>query len=164
MLVGGVDGCPGGWVAVVHDTARPELVTRVYPTLRALLAAHPDAAVIAVDIPIGLASGALRPCDLAARGALGPSRASSVFPAPDRRLIETLPFTEDADGRLTNGANYEEATALAVQLTGKGISRQAYAILPKIREVDRLRSAFRLNGRQEDRPAGGVVRAPPFGR
>ena len=65
--------------------------------------------MVALDIPIGLATGAPRPCDVAARGALGPGRASSVFPAPDRRLIEALPFTEDADGRLTNSVSYETA-------------------------------------------------------
>lgn len=137
MLVVGADGCRGGWVAVAYDTARPELVVRVHPTLRVLLAAYPDAAMIAVDIPIGLATGAPRPCDMAAKTGLG-SRGASVFPAPDRRLIKVLSFDEKADGRLAHALTHSQTTALAVKITGKGISQQTYYICPKIEEADRL--------------------------
>jgi predicted RNase H-like nuclease len=53
-----------------------------------LLSRFPEAAVIVVDIPIGLnGNGLPRLCDSGARRHLGPRR-SSVFPTPDRRLLE----------------------------------------------------------------------------
>jgi len=86
---------------------------------------YADASCIAIDIPIGLPEGQPRPCDLAARKALGPRR-NSVFPAPDRRLLDA--------------SYYEEALARSRRLLGKGISKQAFALCHKIAEVDRLMS------------------------
>jgi predicted RNase H-like nuclease len=55
--------------------------------LQELLLAHPDAA-IAIDIPIGLTeTGEPRLCDVQARRFIDP-RKSSIFPAPDRRLLQ----------------------------------------------------------------------------
>ena len=51
---------------------------------------------------------------------IGPRR-SSVFPAPIRALLGTT--------------SYEEALARSRGIAGKGLSRQAFAILPKITEV-----------------------------
>lgn len=118
----GVDGCRGGWIAVAHDPAAGPLTPRVHPDFAALLAAYPETAPIGVDIPIGLSAGAPRHCDLAARRLLGPRR-SSVFPAPDRRLLDA--------------ADYREALDRSRALTGKGISRQAFNIFAKVAEVDR---------------------------
>lgn len=53
-LVVGVDGCPGGWVAVTVQ--RDSFTATVYPTFAGLLYAVSHAAVIAVDIPIGLST------------------------------------------------------------------------------------------------------------
>jgi predicted RNase H-like nuclease len=121
MRVVGVDGCPGGWLAVAYDDAQPALVPWVHATFPELLAAYPDAACIGIDIPIGLSSNGPRPCDVEARRVLGP-RKSSVFPAPDARLLGV--------------ASYAEANALSRALTGQGHSRQAFAILAKIAEVN----------------------------
>ncbi len=117
----GVDGCPGGWLAITYDTKTCTLAPRVHPSFADLLAAYPDAACIAIDIPIGLIEGASRRCDIDARRVLGPRR-SSVFPAPDPRLL-------DAPG-------YADALALARSLIGKGISRQAHAIYAKVADVN----------------------------
>jgi predicted RNase H-like nuclease len=78
-----------------------------------------------IDIPIGLADKEPRPCDVAARRALGPRR-SSVFPAPVRAVL-------DAD-------SYADACALSRRACGKGISKQLYNILDKIRTVDALQT------------------------
>lgn len=123
MLTVGVDGCPGGWVAVTWDSEAGSLAVRVHRSFAELLAAYEGAAAIGVDIPIGLAEGAPRGADRAARRVLGP-RASSVFPAPDPRLLEQMP--------------YADALARSRQLLGKGISRQAHAIYPKVAEVNAL--------------------------
>jgi predicted RNase H-like nuclease len=78
--------------------------------------------MIAVDIPIGLLeepSVGGRECDKEARRLLGTPRRSSVFTPPTRAALAS--------------ATYEEA-----QRFGAGMSRQAFGILPKIREVDQL--------------------------
>jgi len=121
VRVVGVDGCPGGWVAIDFDTEARTLSPRVHPYFAELLAAYPDAACIGVDIPIGLAEGEPRCCDIEARRVLGP-RKSSVFPAPDPRIL-TAP-------------TYADALARARTLTGAGISKQGQAIYPKVLEVN----------------------------
>lgn len=122
----GVDGCRQGWVAVtLVDGA--VVGVEVVSALAEALADGPFAAV-AVDMPIGLVD-APRAADVAARQLL-PGRASSVFSAPPRAVIDGA-----RDGGLTTHA---EATARAVQVTGTGISMQAWRLVPKIVEVDGL--------------------------
>lgn len=86
MLVVGVNGCPGGWLAMAYDAESGALTPCFHPTLRELLDAYPGAAAVAIDIPVGLIEGAARRCDVEARRVLGP-RKSSVFPAPDPRIV-----------------------------------------------------------------------------
>lgn len=76
--------------------------------------------VVLVDIPIGLCDGP-RACDVEARVLLGAAR-SRVFPAPCRAAAEA--------------ASYPEANRISKQITGKGLSKQAWNITAKIREVD----------------------------
>ncbi len=123
MLVVGVDGCPGGWVAMEWETEANTLTARVHWEFAGLLAAYQGAAAIGVDIPIGLAERVPRGADLAARRVLGP-RSNSVFPAPDPRLL--------------GAAVYADALALSRELNGKGISKQSHAIFTKIAEVNGL--------------------------
>ena len=131
MRVIGVDGCPGGWLAVAYDVEARTLTPAVHRSFVELLAAYPDAERIGVDIPIGLVEGGPRRADLEARKVLGPRR-NSVFPAPDPRIV-TAP-------------TYEEANSRARSITGRGVSRQAFAIFPKIVDVDRTLSPA-LQGR-----------------
>lgn len=77
---------------------------------------------IAVDMPIGLPELPGRACEREVRQAIRP-RHSSVFSAPLR-------------GMLGLGA-YEEANAHG-KARGAGLSKQAWAITPKIREIDAL--------------------------
>jgi predicted RNase H-like nuclease len=125
MLAVGVDGCRGGWIAVAFDPSAnaTALTPRVHPDFASLLASFPENATIGVDIPIGLSVDGPRRCDIEARRLLGPRR-SSVFPAPDPRLLDAV--------------DYRDALARARALTGKGISRQAFNIFAKVAEVDRL--------------------------
>jgi predicted RNase H-like nuclease len=121
MRVVGVDGCPGGWVAMAWDFEQRTLRPSIHWYIADLLAAHQDADKIAIDIPIGLAEGVSRRCDIQARKVLGP-RKSSVFPAPDPRLLDC--------------PSYADARLRSVTLCGKSVSAQAYAIYSKVKQVD----------------------------
>lgn len=123
-VVLGVDGCPGGWYAARRDEAGGEITGRVYRHFRELLDDAPVSAIIAVDIPIGLLDAGSRPCDVAARHALAPVRGSSVFPAPLRPMLAV--------------ATHAEASAVRRAVEGKGMSIQAFGILRKVAEVDRV--------------------------
>lgn len=123
MRVAGIDGCRGGW-CLVTGTGSPralKIEVGAYPTFKTAIDAVKDAAHIAVDIPIGLGARGGRACDLLARQALG-ARWMCVFPAPPRPVLAA--------------ATYAEANRLHRDLSGKGLSRQAFGIMPKIAEVD----------------------------
>lgn len=125
----GVDGCPGGWVAVGWDGS--ELIARVHQCFEELVdqwtARKPGAAGhIYVDIPIGLPwrDCPQRACDVLARRMLQRPRASSVFSPPCREASRAGTLTEARD------LNQREI--------GKSLSAQAWGICAKIAEVDRL--------------------------
>ncbi|HEV7485497.1 MAG TPA: DUF429 domain-containing protein [Thermoanaerobaculia bacterium] len=119
--IAGVDGCPAGWIALVEDTETRLITAHVFLTFRDLVFSR-DAAVIAIDIPIGLTECGARECDLRARNHLGPQRGTSVFPAPIRPALAA--------------STYATANEASIAAQKKGISKQAFAIYPKIREVD----------------------------
>ena len=121
----GVDGCPAGWFYVVlRSSARPRwgVVKEIAELVRD--ARRSDR--IFVDIPIGLPDNRLkkRDCDIMARKKLGRPRGSSVFPAPVRATLRAK--------------DYEDAKRRSQKAIGKKLSKQAFAIIPKIREVDKL--------------------------
>jgi predicted RNase H-like nuclease len=119
MILRGVDGCPEGWIAADFDLRTGRVTPEVFPDAASLF--RDPALVTAIDIPIGLPGGLPRTVDGAARRLLGP-RASSVFPAPARVTLDAL--------------SYEDACAASHAVCGKRLSRQSYAILPKIKDVD----------------------------
>jgi predicted RNase H-like nuclease len=120
--VAGVDGCRGGWVVATDGDVF------VAPTIDEVLAL--DVAVIAIDMPIGLPEAGQRACDVAARKLLGPRR-SSVFATPVRATLAAT--------------SYAEALALHRGADGRGLSKQAYNLLPKIRELDANAADARLH-------------------
>ena len=125
MEVAGVDGCKAGWLTVRVD-ATDHLRVRdisISTTFQGLLDSTSDCAAVAIDIPIGLPDAAARQADVLARRAIGPRR-SSVFPAPVRATLAA--------------STYEEACRLSERASGRKLSKQAFAILPKVREVDML--------------------------
>ncbi len=140
--VAGIDGCRGGWVVVTMpvdgDAAGGATVRTVtgLGELRADLEAGRLAAA-AIDIPIGLATRCPRPVDAAARRLLGPRR-SSVFSAPVRAVL--------------GATTYADACAISRRDCGKGISKQLFNILDKIRDVDELVSPELQRGLIEMHP------------
>jgi predicted RNase H-like nuclease len=126
----GVDGCRSGWVVATSDLSLREPEFGIAPSFQALLDALDGVrALIAVDMPIGLPTGAplddgTRLADAAARELLGGRRRASVFSAPCRATLQATTYREACD---------LEAEARG---RGKGLSQQSYNIIPKIREVD----------------------------
>jgi len=118
----GVDGCQHGWIAAEYNIQLRRFTFTIHADITSLLQSHSTVKRIAIDIPIGLTETFQpRRCDQIARRFIGPRR-SSVFPAPDRRILK-LP-------------TYAEATDFARRHSGKGITQQSFAILRKIDAVD----------------------------
>ena len=124
VLAIGVDGCPAGWFFVALEpsgTSRWGAVQHLGEMVRQAS----ECARVFVDIPIGLPDGpGGRECDRLARRELGRGRASSVFPAPARAVLDAV--------------DYEDAQRRSRRVTGDGLSRQAFAIVRKCKEVDQL--------------------------
>lgn len=121
MRVIGVDGCPCGWVVAEWDDSSRVFEFAFRRTFQDVLDGTADVECVGIDLPIGLADGPPRGCDLAARALLGPRR-SSVFPAPIRPVLDA--------------ADHRSASEIARAVTGKGISIQAFNIIGKVAEVD----------------------------
>jgi predicted RNase H-like nuclease len=91
--------------------------------LQAFLAALAGTgAVVAIDVPIGLAECEPRACDRAARQRLGAPRQNSVFSAPCRATL-TAP-------------DYVQACAINRGMRGRAISRQSWGIMTKIAAIE----------------------------
>ncbi|SHF52656.1 Predicted nuclease (RNAse H fold) [Kaistia soli DSM 19436] len=125
--VAGVDGCKAGWIAVlVADAGATEIV--VTPRFADILAHRYAPSIIAVDMPIGLPDrvgpGGRGPERLV-RAKLG-NRQSSVFAIPPRSAVMA--------------ESYAEATSASLEASTppRKVSRQAFGLFPKIREIDAL--------------------------
>lgn len=117
----GIDSCKYGWVVVSINSLgdyNAELIKNIDQILNV------KADIYLIDMPIGLLENGTdeRLCDKLIRRMLQPNRGSSVFPVPARKAIYTN--------------SYKEALRMNKELTGKGLSKQSYAITPKIKEVD----------------------------
>lgn len=121
----GIDGCKDGWfwVGLGHDATWQ---LGLLKSSEQMIELARSSEVILIDIPIGLKEKGAeeRLCDKQARKLLGPGRGSSVFPAPARSTLRA--------------GSYEEAKRLNKECTGRGITLQAWGIIPKIREIDEL--------------------------
>ncbi|WP_459860190.1 DUF429 domain-containing protein [Desulfuromonas carbonis] len=118
----GVDGCKGGWIAAFRTSAKETISFRRVDCFSEFFDGTQSPEVLAIDIPIGLPDKGSRGCDLSARKLLGQGRGSSVFPAPIRPVFAAK--------------SWGEACLIQREVENKGISKQAWAITPKIREVD----------------------------
>jgi predicted RNase H-like nuclease len=134
----GIDGCRAGWVAAVADPELQNLQIHLISNLEALFARAGLDSLVAIDIPIGLPETEARACDTTARMLLRSPRSSSVFSPPSRR---TLP-----------AETFREALQLNREALGIGISKQAFHIMRKIDEVDRLMTADRQRYVREVHP------------
>jgi predicted RNase H-like nuclease len=117
-MIAGVDGTRSGWVAVLceDDLSRAHAVC-----LDRLIDLPRRLRVVAVDIPIGLSEKGPRQADHLARKALG-SRRSSVFPTPVRAVL--------------GAKSWRAACIRNARADGRRVSKQTFAILPKISEAD----------------------------
>lgn len=130
----GVDGYRRGWIVVAiapNGTRRFELVHS------AAALAQGDAAIILIDIPIGLPESGERGCDHAARKLL-PGAQSRVFLGLRRPL-------------LGYSGDYAAAKGWAKR-DGKGLAKQAFNILPKIAAIDAIMSPERQDRFRESHP------------
>ena len=136
MRVTGVDACRGGWVAVSLDGPdEAEAVdgsgqfrvgtVRAHETLAGVLDGH-GSRVVGIDMPLGLLGSGWREADRTARGLLGPRR-SSVFAIPPRAVWEQ--------------ASYQAASQRCRELTGQGLSIQAWGLRTRLLEADRFRGS-----------------------
>src|SRR5260370_23745998 len=127
MLVAGVDGCQAGGLVVLRELGSDGVVARVLESF-ALVARLPECpAIVAVDIPIGLLEHAEpggRECDRQARVLLGWPRRNSVFSPPVRSALFCSTFEQAC---VTN--------AMSSPIQSR-ISRQCFALFPKLCEVD----------------------------
>lgn len=126
----GLDGCRTGWIAAVVEDGRLAAV-EYRESARAALEAYPDAEAFAFDIPIGLSRSGDREADGAARRFLPTGRAPSVFNAPPLVALRA--------------GSYEEANEASRQVAGKGLSRQSFALLAKIRELHEIAADPRVH-------------------
>lgn len=139
----GIDGTRGGWVAVELAGGAVASVgwlrTDELAGWREWLA---GAAVIAIDMPIGLLPGCppeqardLRAADDRGRQALG-RRAATLFPVPPRPVFAAGGWGRGADGDSSLPRGYAAANAASKQRWGRGISRQLWGIADRIHLVD----------------------------
>lgn len=132
--VTGIDGCRAGWVAVTLTTRAAATPLRASPLTGAVtvtVAPRLDelhlAGTVGVDMPLGLLADGWRSADLLARRALG-RRGCCVFAIPPRPV-----WAETA---------YAEANRRCRELTGRGLSAQAWGLRAKLLEADRCRRAI----------------------
>lgn len=119
----GVDGCRAGWF-VVGLTAEGGFQHAVYERFADFWrASSRRAARVLVDMPIGLPEQGERACDHAARACLK-ARRSSIFITATRAALYADTYAAANEINRANG--------------GKGISKQAWNIAYKIRELDAL--------------------------
>ncbi len=118
----GVDAYALGWVGVeLRDGHFGRAV--LASTLYEIVANSSGAAVIGVDIPLGMLPDRWRAADTLAADQLGPRR-GSVFRVPPRAVWQETDFTN--------------ANRLCRELTGAGLSRQSWALRPKLLEANAI--------------------------
>jgi predicted RNase H-like nuclease len=131
--VTGIDACRGGWVAVtLTDGAVHVEVAKTLDRLTLARASGTGASgssaaefgVSGIDMPLGLLPEGWRAADLLARRELG-RRGSCVFAIPPRPVWR-LPGYADANRRCR-------------ELTGRGMSAQAWGLRAKLLEADLFR-------------------------
>ena len=120
----GLDGCPAGWCAVIVDMNGLQAPAhQIFASFQEAL--DFGAQIVAVDMPIGFADRpepvGMRVCEREARALLG-ARRSSIFPSPLRPAL--------------SAETYEAALAANRAAGGKGVSKQAWNLFAKMREID----------------------------
>lgn len=121
----GLDSCKTGWIAVAIDD-EGYVDAFVAPTIADAEAKGRErwgVQTIVAVIPIGLPDSGPRVADIEARAFIKP-RHSSVFSTPVRAAVAAT--------------TYDQARAASIAATGgKSLSKQAWAITERIRDIDR---------------------------
>ncbi len=118
----GVDACKRGWIAIaVEDAVTGAYFAEDIQTLVAQAKADGPLDVVAVDMPIGLPDQGQRQADVLARAAIGPLW-PAVFMTPVRQALMA--------------PDHATASAINRELTGQGISIQAFGLKPKLFQVE----------------------------
>lgn len=123
MVGVGIDGARGSWVRITYDSI--SLCLTISEKLEDLLI---EGAVHFVDMPKDLATidAPDRLCDAWMRSQLK-QRKSSIFTPPIQDVLME--------------SSYAEANAKSRELVGKGISKQAWNLVPRIREFQTITDA-----------------------
>ncbi|AEM77951.1 DUF429 domain-containing protein [Thermoanaerobacter wiegelii] len=119
----GIDGAKGGWV--VATCKKGEVFVQFFEKIEDVWQLYESKAkLILIDIPIGLphSQKRYRSCDEEVRKFLGYPRSSSIFSPPCREVFKAKSYTK--------------ALAINKEVLGKGLSKQVWNIVPKIKEVD----------------------------
>ncbi len=130
--VAGVDGCAAGWFVAFWD-GKGHWKQALCQDFNAVLACTQECAIVGIDIPIGLLDAPRkggRTCDRIARRLLGGPRNRSVFSPPCRRLLALCQAYEHEPKQEL----FRRAQRLQQPV---GLTRQAFALLPRLCEVDR---------------------------
>ena len=114
-----------GWIGIVVDD--DGFVGARAGGLRAIIDWAEPVAAIGVDIPIGHVHGGVRRADVEARRFVGPRRAASVFAAPPASAL--------------GAASYAEANEVLGAAGVARMSRQAWALVPKMAEAAEVASS-----------------------
>jgi predicted RNase H-like nuclease len=117
----GVDGCKDGWVVAQAEGDLSQVWFRRADTISDVFADLDGDFIAAIYMPIGLPTDKARACDLEARRLLSP-HGSRVFPAPSRAASATT--------------DYRKCCDLNKEALRTGLTKQSFALLPKICEVD----------------------------
>lgn len=127
--IAGVDGCPAGWIVARRSIdARRKINIAVAPRFASILDCADPPLSVAVDMPIGLparigAEG--RGPERLIRAQLG-ARRSSVFAIPSRAAVEARDYALSC------------AIAAATSEPPRRVSKQAFMLFPRMREIDAL--------------------------
>lgn len=121
VVVTGIDGCKNGWVAVTF--AGDSVLARTAGTLDGL----GIEGVTGIDMPLGLLADGWRTADALARRALG-KRGGCVFAIPPRPVWAA--------------PDYATANRLCRELTGRGLSAQAWGLRTALIEADGFRRGW----------------------
>ena len=124
VAVIGVDGCPAGWIAIIWQGNQIRAKLFELGTFANILGE--EAAMIAVDMPIGFPDIYGRNADIEARKVMLPF-GSRVFPVPCREAV--------------HASNYTEAIRLnKLRSNNVSIPPVTNAIRPRMQEVDHVMS------------------------
>ena len=132
MWIAGADGCPAGWLVVFRAINGQSPRAQIFKKITDAFEQQERLKILAVDIPIGLATTSRkggRCADVEARKVLG-LRKSSIFPAPSRAVLKAR---SPAEAREIEKRNSDPPKSLA---------KQVINLLDKIRQLDAIAARY----------------------